>query len=120
MGWWSVKKFTKFYFVIFIMLFSILSACGQESTGGSGSGSYSISVYYGDKEYTAATTDTQDYDKIELIGTVSRKIPKENVPTQNGESNFFVEGTKIYSIVNEEFKIYLEQDGDSFILTSNE
>ncbi|WP_332633996.1 fimbrillin family protein [Halalkalibacter flavus] len=115
-----MKKFPKLFFVIFILLLTILSACGQESTGESGSGSYGISVFYKNTEYTAATRDVENYIVDEVVGKINRKISLEKVPTQNGGSNFFEEGTKIYSIVDEEYKIYLEQKGESYVLTANE
>ncbi|MDV2686498.1 hypothetical protein RYX56_19185 [Alkalihalophilus lindianensis] len=114
-----MKRSCPFYFMCIIVFLAFLTACGQESTGGSGSGVYSISVYFNDQEYTAATND-EGYEKGGMVGTIVRALPKEKLPTENGESNFFEVGTKIYSVIGEEDKIYLEQDGRVYILTANE
>lgn len=67
-------------------------------------------------EYSAATKQLDAYEIGPVIGTISRKV-KPNIYPENKQSNFFEEGSVIYSVKNEDNFIIAENtDGELYLL----
>lgn len=83
----------------------LLGACNQQTDNDS----YAIIVVVDKKEYNGSETVIDDSIKIEeMIGEVEMKTPAEVMP-ENNQSNFFEDGTKIYSV----------KDTDQFIIVKD-
>lgn len=85
-------------FLTFILIALFLTACNQETTG-SENGSYSIIVVVNDIAYTGIGEAISAYEKDVLISKVTKKVKPEIFP-KNTQSNFFAEGSLIYSVKN--------------------
>ena len=88
----------------------ILVACSQET------GSYALIVVVNDGEYggTEETLDGYETDKIK--GEITKKVPADVFPANN-QSNFFEEGTIVYSVKDEdEFIIVEDPEGQKHLL----
>ena len=88
----------------------VLVACSQET------GSYAIIVVVNDVEYggTQETLDGYETDKIK--GEITKKVPADVFPANN-QSNFFEEGTIVYSVKDEdEFIIVEDPEGQKHLL----
>lgn len=79
-----------------IMLTLVLAACSQ----GPSSGSYAMILVVNDTEYNGTEAHLADYEADQVIGKVTKKVPP-NVFPANNQSNFFEEGTVVFSVKNE-------------------
>ncbi|MFD1032853.1 hypothetical protein [Metaplanococcus flavidus] len=76
-----------------IMISLVLAACSQ----GTSSGSYAMILVVNDTEYNGTEAHLTDYEADKVIGKVTKKVPP-NVFPANNQSNFFEEGTVIFSV----------------------
>ena len=92
------------------MIVMMLTACGQET------GSYAMIVVMNDTEYggTEETLDAYEIDK--MMGKITKKVPADVLPATN-QSNFFEEGTIVYSVKDEtDFVIVEDLEGQKYLL----
>lgn len=95
-----------------IMLSLVLSACGQETS----SGSYAIIIVVNDNEYNGADSDLEDYEPDKMIGSITKEVPVDVFPANN-QSNFFEEGTVIFSVKGETDVVIAENPkGDRYLM----
>lgn len=88
----------------------ILAACGQEA------GSYAMIVVVNDTEYGGTEEKLDGYEIDKMKGEITKKVPADVFPANN-QSNFFEEGTIVYSAKGEdEFIIVEDPDGQKHLL----
>lgn len=88
----------------------ILTACGQET------GSYAMIVIINDIEHGGTEEKLDAYEIDKMIGKITKKVPA-NVFPANNQSNFFEEGTIVYSVKDKtEFIIVEDLEGQKHLL----
>lgn len=89
-----------------------LTACNQSTSGGS----YAIVVVVNNTEYNGTEEELEDYEVDKTIGTVIKKVHASHFP-RNNQSNFFAEGSVIYSVKDAiDFIIVEDNDGELYLL----
>lgn len=100
----------KILFFVFITV--LLVACNQENS----SESYAMIVVVNNTEYNGAEANLTDYEEDEVIGKISKKVSVEVFP-DNNQSNFFEEGSIIYSVKdNSKYIIVIDKKGERSLL----
>jgi hypothetical protein len=90
----------------------LLTACNQSTSVGS----YAIIVVVNNTEYNGTEEKLEDYDVDKSIGTVIKKVHASHFP-RNNQSNYFEEGSVIYSVKDETDLIIVEDnDGELRLL----
>ena len=73
-------------------------------------------VIINDIEYNVASKQFDSYEIGKIKGTISKKV-KYNIYPENNQSNYFEEGSIIYSVKNEDDFIIIENtDGERYLL----
>lgn len=99
--------------LIIFMFGMILTACNQVTTS---SGSYAMIVVINGIDYNSTEEDLSNYDIDQVIGTVTKKVERTKFPN-NTQSNFYQEGSIIYSVKNEtDFIIVENKEGELSLL----
>ncbi|TFD94359.1 hypothetical protein [Jeotgalibacillus sp. R-1-5s-1] len=89
-----------------------LAACNQTNTPES----FAQIVVVNDIEYGGTEEDIADYEVQNAIRNVVKKVPADVFPNNN-ESNFFEEGSIIYSVKNDtDFIIVEDREGERHLL----
>lgn len=90
----------------------LLTACSQSTSGGS----YAMIVVLNNIEYNGTEEKLDDYEIDKAIGKVNKKVDESQFP-KNYQSNFYEEGSIIYSVKNENDFIIIENtDGKRHLL----
>ncbi|WP_100009905.1 hypothetical protein [Lentibacillus sediminis] len=98
---------------LLMILIMLLAACNGSQ------GSYAIIVTYNNIEYSGSEESINDYEIDMKIGQVREKVKASSNP-KNNQSNFFEEGSVIYSVKNEtDFIIVENTNGDKYLLKKN-
>jgi len=98
--------------IIVICFVFLLTACNLSCSGGS----YATIVVVNNTEYNGTEEELEDYEVDKSIGTVIKKVHASHFP-RNNQSNFFEEGSVIYSVKNEtNFIIVEDNDGELHLL----
>ncbi|MBN8202579.1 hypothetical protein ACFRCQ_24645 [Cytobacillus firmus] len=103
--------------LMLISQFLVISACGNGADTGKG-GSYQILAVSesGDFWSLDSNEDPESYEQDKLIVTINKKTEPDETPG-NGQSNYYDEGTKIYSVKGAEgLAMAIEPSGEKSIL----
>lgn len=94
-----------------ILLVFILSACSQSTS----SDSYAMIVVVNNIVYSGSEEKLEDFRIDKSIGTVIKKVNASQFPSNN-QSNFFEEGSIIYSVKDDTDFIIIEDNEGEFHL----
>lgn len=89
---------------IILLIAIVLTACNQESDS---SGSYAKIVVVNGNEYNGTQGNINEYEIKEEIGKITKRVEPKKLP-ENTQSNFYEEGSVIYSVKNETDFIMVE------------
>lgn len=96
----------------FFFLSLFLVACSQDTS----SGSYAMILVVNGTEYNGTEAQLADYEADKVIGKVTKEVAPDVLPSNN-QSNFFEEGTVIFSVKNNtEFVIAEDPGGERHLL----
>lgn len=90
----------------------LLFACSQET----GSGSYAMIVVVNNTEYNGTEAKLDDFETNGIIGEITKRVSAKVFPGNN-QSNFFEEGSIIYSVkANTSFIVVEDTEGKRYLL----
>ncbi|EIM05810.1 hypothetical protein A1A1_14269 [Planococcus antarcticus DSM 14505] len=104
----------KHYFIYILLCLMIVSGCSSEAQEGNNvateEASYVGFVNIEGENYSAHEfAENGEYTIVEELGEIKKKVPAEEIPKENLTSNYFEEGTKVFS-VKEDPEIFLVKD----------
>lgn len=104
------RQMKRLIFIAILVL--ILAACGEKA----GLGSYAMIVVVNNTEYNGTEETKDGYEIDKMKGKITKKVPADVFPANN-QSNFFEEGTVVYSVKDEtEFVIAEDPEGERHLL----
>lgn len=107
--------------LMLISQFLLISACSNGTDTGNG-GSYQILAVSDSGVFWSldSNEDPNSHEQEKLMMTINKKTEPDETPGKN-QSNYFEEGTKIYSVKgNEDLAIAVDPSGEKSILRRNE
>ncbi|MGO1060302.1 membrane lipoprotein lipid attachment site-containing protein [Planococcus sp. FY231025] len=98
--------------ILLAVIAYVLSACNQEID----SGSYAMIVVVNNTEYNGTEANLNDFETKGVIGEITKRVPAKVFPNNN-QSNFFEEGSIIYSVKTDpSFIIVEDPEGEQYLL----
>ena len=98
--------------IILAILAYVLSACNLETD----SGSYAMIVVVNNIEYNGTEANLNDFETNGVFGEITKRVPAKVFPGNN-QSNFFEEGSIIYSVKTDTSFIVVEDTkGERYLL----
>lgn len=104
------------YILVLVVLLGILNGCNQQSTGGGEEGIYEIVTFINGTEYVFHSYNDGKYLKGEFVGEITSTVKASRMPVRDGQSNYFDQGTKVYTIEGEDHLLLAESPEETIVI----